>query len=66
MIDFYTQDPIEEINITDIIRIIVFNVSGEKKIKVRNFQLELPATPYNLKNLDLTEVGPSFDLVPRR
>jgi ribosome production factor 2 len=64
-LDFYTQDLIEEVNITDLRRVIVFAVDSDKTIKIRNYQTN-PLSEYSLKNINLEETGPSFDLVPRR
>jgi len=36
-----------------------------KKIKISNYQIN-PVGEYSYKNIDLKEVGPSFDLIPRR
>lgn len=64
-LDFYTQDLIEEVNITDLRRVIVFAVDSDKTIKIRNYQTN-PISEYSLNNIKIEETGPSFDLLPRR
>jgi len=64
-IDFYTQDLLEEVNVTDLRRVVVFSVDLQGKIKLRNFQTQNPIGEYS-KSYSLEEVGPSFDLVARR
>lgn len=66
-LDFYTQDSLEEVNIPDLKRIIVFSVDEkQKKIKIRNYQTSEPVGEYSYKNIQIEECGPSFDLLPRR
>ena len=65
MLDFYAQDLLEEVNISELKRVICFTVDSDKKIKIRNYQIK-EINEYNLKNLNLEEVGPSFDLSIRR
>lgn len=65
ILDFYAQDLLEEVNLTDLKRVIVVSVDADKTIKIRNYETKA-LTQYNLKDINLKEVGPSFDLVPRR
>lgn len=66
LLDFYAQDLLEEVNIPDLRKVIVFSIDQNNKIKIRNFQTQNPVGEYTIKTLSLEEVGPSFDLVPRR
>lgn len=80
MMDFYKQDQLDEVNISDLTRVITFNAcvddvvdninieeqtSNKYVLKIRNYQSK-PVGEYNINNINLEEVGPSFDLKPRR
>lgn len=65
LMDFYKQDAISEVNITDLKRIIVFSIDENETIKIRHYQCK-NISEYSLDKLNLEEVGPSFDLKSRR
>lgn len=65
MIDFYKQDSIEEVNIDDLKRVIVFTATESENIKIRHFQV-LNVSEYSINNLNIQEIGPSFDLQSRK
>lgn len=64
-LDYFKQDEIKDVNISDLTRIIVFSLDEEKKLKIRNYQVDF-INEYTLNKLGLDEVGPSFDLVLRK
>lgn len=65
VMDYFKQDYLEEVNITDLKRILVFCVDAEGTVKVRSYQT-FSNTEYSLHDIKLEETGPSFDLKPRR
>ena len=65
MMDFYKQDSIEEVNIDDLKRVIVFTATEGENIKIRYFQV-LNVSEYSINNLNIQEIGPSFDLQSRK
>ncbi len=65
LMDFFKQDEIEDVNITDLKRIIVFSITESEIIKIRNYQCA-SVSEYSLNNINLEETGPSFDLKSRR
>ena len=84
MMDFYKQDTLDEVNITDLRRIITFTacsndeednnlelkeennkINNNFTIKIRHYQSN-SISEYSIKNINLQEIGPSFDLKPRR
>lgn len=65
MMDFYMQDRLKEVNITDLKRVITFVSTPDDKILIRNYQAS-SIGEYSLKKMNLEEVGPSYDLKKRR
>ena len=66
MMDFYKQDSLEEVNISDLNRIIVFSCDEKQCIRIRHYQMNLPVLEYSIDRISFEEIGPSFDLQPRR
>lgn len=65
VMDYFKQDYLDEVNITDLKRILAFCVDPQGTIKVRSYQT-FSNSEYSLHDIKLEETGPSFDLKPRR
>jgi len=66
LFDFFKMNSIDEVNISELKRIIIFSVSEDKEIKMRSFQTQGTINEYHLKEIGLTEVGPSLNLKVRK
>jgi len=61
-LDYFRVLDLEEVNITDLRRIIVISAGEDKVIKFRSFQVEGSLCEYDLDNFSLTEIGPSLNM----
>lgn len=58
---------IQKLNVSGVDRVIVFSLSGDKKVLFRHYQIVLRKNgDSRLPRVELEEVGPSFDLILRR
>jgi ribosome production factor 2 len=64
-LDFFRIHDVDEVNISDLRRLMVISVGEDKEIKMRSFQVEGPISEYTLSDLNLTEIGPSLNLKVR-
>lgn len=67
-LDFYAQDLLEEVSITDLKKVIVFSsyVNNDNKyVKIRTFYAST-INEYQTNDFGLKEIGPSFDLSLRQ
>jgi len=66
LLDFFRIKDLEEVDISDLRRVVVISVAEDREIKIRNYQAT-KFNQYNFKdNLDLTETGPSLNLKIRK
>lgn len=67
-LDFYAQDLLEEVSITDLKKVIVFSSyqnNDNKCVKIRTFYAST-INEYQINNYGLKEIGPSYDLTLRK
>lgn len=64
-LDFFRIQDLEEVNITDLRRIIVISSGENKTLKFRSYQVEGSLSEYDLDNFSLNEIGPSLNLTVR-
>jgi ribosome production factor 2 len=66
MLDFFRIKDLEEVDISDLRRVVVISVAEDRELKIRNFQTS-KVNEYNFKDhLSLTEIGPSLNLKIRK
>jgi ribosome production factor 2 len=64
--DFFKIYDVEDVNVSDLRRVLVISASDDKEIKIRQFQVE-EFNEYNFNsNLQISEIGPSLNLKSRR
>jgi ribosome production factor 2 len=64
-LDFFRMHDLEEVNISDLRRVIVISASEDKIVKLRSYQVEGQISEYDHQNFTLTEIGPSMNLKVR-
>lgn len=65
--DFFHITDLEEANIVEMKRVIVITSTDDSTVQFRQYEVPQIAEPQVLKNqLDIKEIGPSFDLKIRR
>jgi len=64
-LDYFKVQELEEVNITELRRIIVISAGENKIIKFRSYQVEGSLNEYELDKFSLTEIGPSLNLSVR-
>ncbi|CDW79488.1 brix domain-containing protein 1 [Stylonychia lemnae] len=65
--EFFHMNDMDEVNIVEMKRILVFTSLNETDIQVRQFEIPQISEPQVLKSMiDMKEIGPRFDLKLRR
>jgi len=64
-LDFFRLHNVDEVNVSELRRLLVVSVGDDKEVKIRNYQVEGAISEYTLEDLKLTEVGPSLNLKVR-
>lgn len=64
-LDFFRLHDVDEVNISDLRRILIISVAEDREIKLRSYQVDGPINEYSLDQIQLTEVGPSLNLKVR-
>jgi ribosome production factor 2 len=66
-IDFFKFSDYEEANIAELKRVMIFTSVNDTKIQVRHYEMKnINETDVKKQSLDMSEIGPSFDLSFRR
>ena len=65
LFDFLRLHNVEEVNVSDLRRIVFVSAGDDKEVKLRSFQVDGPINEYALNEMKLTEVGPSINLKMR-
>lgn len=68
MIDFFKVGQYEEVNVTELKRVLIVTANGSNTINCKQFEIVKSINEDDIKGrkLPLNEIGPSFDLTFRR
>ena len=64
-LDLFKLHDVDEVNISELRRVMMISVTEDREIKIRSFQVEGQIKEFSLDHLQLTEVGPSLNLKVR-
>jgi ribosome production factor 2 len=64
-LDLFKLHDVDEVNISELRRVMIISVAEDREIKIRSFQVEGQIKEFSLDHLQLTEVGPSLNLKVR-
>lgn len=65
-LDFFRLRDIEDVNITDLRRVMIISAGEDKEIKIRAYQLDTFNEYTYKESMNLVEIGPSMNLKVRR
>ncbi len=64
-LDFMRLHDVDEVNVSELRRIILVSVGEDREVKIRSFQVEGSIKEFTLNEINFTEVGPSLNLKVR-
>jgi ribosome production factor 2 len=64
-LDLFKLHDVDEVNISELRRVMIISIAEDREIKIRSFQVEGQIKEFSLDHLQLTEVGPSLNLKVR-